>query len=56
VKVRSFFLFPTMVASGRSKPMRVGHHIGILRLRELMDDILFSGKENILNDERKHFR
>jgi hypothetical protein len=59
VQVRSFFLFPmmpTMVASGRSKPMRVGHRIGILRLRELMDDILFSGKENILNDERKHFR
>jgi hypothetical protein len=59
VQVRSFFLFPTMptmVASGRSKPMRVGHHIRILRLRELMDDILFSGKENILNDERKHFR
>jgi nicotinamide mononucleotide adenylyltransferase len=46
VQVRSFFLFPTMlmrVISGRFKPMRVGHHTGILRLRALMDDILFSG-------------
>jgi hypothetical protein len=44
VMVRSFFLFlamPMMVASGRSKPMRVGHHTGILRLRAMMDVILF---------------
>jgi hypothetical protein len=42
--VRSFFLFlvmPMKVASGRFKPMRVGHHTRILGLRELMDDILF---------------
>jgi hypothetical protein len=31
----------TMVASRRFKPMRVGHHTGILRLRALMDGILF---------------
>jgi hypothetical protein len=44
VQVRSCFLFPAMpmkVASGRSKPMRVGHCTGILRLTALMDDILF---------------
>jgi hypothetical protein len=44
VQVRSFFLFlgmPTRVVSGRSKLMRVGHRTGIIRLRELMDDILF---------------
>jgi hypothetical protein len=41
--VRSFFLFPEMStkdASGMSKPMRVGHRTGILRLRALIDDIL----------------
>jgi hypothetical protein len=44
VQVRSFFLFPAMPmrdASRRSKPMRVGPRTGILRLRALMDDILF---------------
>jgi hypothetical protein len=44
VKVRRFLLFlamPTMVASGRSKPMRVGPRTGILRLRAMMDVILF---------------
>jgi hypothetical protein len=44
VQVRNFFLFPAMMmrdASGRSKPMRVGHHTRILRLRALMDGILF---------------
>jgi hypothetical protein len=44
VQVRSCFLLPVMptrVASGRSKLMRVLHHIGILRLRTLMDGILF---------------
>jgi hypothetical protein len=43
VQARSFFLISVMlmrVVSGRSKPMRVGHCTGILRLRELMDDIL----------------
>jgi hypothetical protein len=29
--------------------MRVGHHTGILRLRALMDGILFQGEENVLN-------
>jgi hypothetical protein len=44
VEVRSFFLFLamlTMVASGRYKLMRVEHYTGILRLRALMDGILF---------------
>jgi hypothetical protein len=39
-----FFLFlamPTRVVSGRSKPMSVEYHTGILRLKVLMDDILF---------------
>jgi hypothetical protein len=48
VEVRSFFCFstmPTRVASGRSKPMRVGHRTGILRLRVLMDGILFEDKK-----------
>jgi hypothetical protein len=35
--------------SGRSKPMRVGLRTGILRLRVLMDDILFYGEENVSN-------
>jgi hypothetical protein len=42
--VRNYFLFSkisTMVVSGKSKPMRVGLRIGILRLRASMDDILF---------------
>jgi hypothetical protein len=44
VKVRSFFLFSaiqTRDASGRSKPLRVRHLTRILRLRALMDGILF---------------
>jgi hypothetical protein len=58
VQVRSFFLFtamPTRVVSGRSKPKRVGHHTGILRVRALKDGILFYGEENVLNVERNHF-
>jgi hypothetical protein len=42
-------------ASGRSKPMRVGHHTGILRLRALMDGILFYGEENVLNESGSTF-
>jgi hypothetical protein len=30
--------------------MRVGHRTGILRLRALMDGILFKGEENVLNE------
>jgi hypothetical protein len=59
VQVRSFFLFLAMStrdASGRSKPMRVGHRTGILRLRALMDGILFLGKENVLNESDFRFR
>jgi hypothetical protein len=44
MQVRSFFLFLAMsrrVVNRRSKLMRVGHRAGILRLRVLMDDILF---------------
>jgi acyl-coenzyme A thioesterase PaaI-like protein len=44
VQVRICFLLPAMstrAVTGRSKPMRVGRHIGTLRLRVLMDDILF---------------
>jgi hypothetical protein len=37
-------------ASGMSKPMKVGHHTGIHRHRALMDDILFYGEENVLNE------
>jgi hypothetical protein len=37
-------------ASGMSKPMKVGHHTGIRRHRALMDDILFYGEENVLNE------
>jgi hypothetical protein len=36
--------------------MRVGHHTRILRLRALMDGILFYGKDNVLNVERNNFR
>jgi hypothetical protein len=42
--VRSFFLFlvmPMRVVSEKYKPMRVGLRTGILRLRVMMDDILF---------------
>jgi hypothetical protein len=51
VQVRNCFLFPVMpmrVVSGRPEPMRVGLRTGILRLRVLMDGILFEGEENIL--------
>jgi hypothetical protein len=44
VQVRSFFLLPMMpmrVVSGKYKPMRVELRTRILRLRALMDDILF---------------
>jgi hypothetical protein len=44
VQVRSFFLLPVMQTRdvrGRSKPKRIGHLTGILRLRALMDGILF---------------
>jgi hypothetical protein len=44
MQVRSFFLFlamPRRVVNRRSKLMRVGHRARILRLRVLMDDILF---------------
>jgi hypothetical protein len=42
--VRNCLLFPAMltrVVSGKSKPMRVGYHTRNLRLRALMDGILF---------------
>jgi hypothetical protein len=58
VLVRNCFLFlamPTRVVSGKSKPMRVGLRTGVLRLRVLMDGILFEGKENVLNVDRNHF-
>jgi hypothetical protein len=32
-----------------AQPMRVGHRTGILRLRALMDDILFALEENVAN-------
>jgi hypothetical protein len=44
VQVRICFLLPAMpmrAVSGRSKLMRVGRRTGTLRLRALMDDILF---------------
>jgi hypothetical protein len=44
VQVRSFFLYSMMmmrVISGKSKPMRVGLYTEILKLRALMDGILF---------------
>jgi hypothetical protein len=44
VQVRNYFIFLAMlsgVVSGRSKPLRVGLRTGILRLRVLMDGILF---------------
>jgi hypothetical protein len=40
---------PMRVVSGKSKPLRVGLCTRILRLRALMDDILFYGEENVLN-------
>jgi hypothetical protein len=52
VQVRICFLFPMMptrVVSGRSKLLTVGLCTRILRLRVSMDDILFSGEENVLN-------
>jgi hypothetical protein len=44
VQVRICCLFPVMlmrVVNGKSKPMRVGLHTGILWLGALMDGILF---------------
>jgi hypothetical protein len=44
VQVKLCFLFsvvPTRVVSGKSKPMRVELHTGILRLSASMDSILF---------------
>jgi hypothetical protein len=44
VHVRNYFLFPAMpmrAVSGKSRPRRVGLYTGILRLRMLMDGILF---------------
>jgi hypothetical protein len=43
VVTQSFLLpvMPTRVVSGKSKPMRVGLHTGILRLRVPMGSILF---------------
>jgi hypothetical protein len=44
VQVRNCFLYsmmPMKIVSGKSKPMRVGLRTGILRLKMLMDDILF---------------
>jgi hypothetical protein len=44
VQVRNCFLLPAMpmrVVSEKSKPMRVGLHTEILRLRVPMNDILF---------------
>jgi hypothetical protein len=58
VQVRSYFLLlamPTRVVSGKSKPARVGLCTEILRLRAPMDDIIFSGKENVLTVERNRF-
>jgi hypothetical protein len=52
VQERSFFLFsaiPTSVDFGRSKPMRVGLLTGIIRLRALMNGILFQDEGNVLN-------
>jgi hypothetical protein len=46
---------PMRVVSGKSEPMRVGLHTWIHRLRALMNDILFYGKENVLTIERNHF-
>jgi hypothetical protein len=34
--------------SGRSKPMRIGHHTGTRKLRWPMKVILFYDKENVL--------
>jgi hypothetical protein len=53
VQVKIFFLFPvisTRDISGRSKLMRVGLRTGILKLRALMEVILFYGKGNVLNE------
>jgi hypothetical protein len=44
MQVRNCFLLPAMptrVVSGKFKPIWVGLHTGILRLRMLMDDFLF---------------
>jgi hypothetical protein len=47
VQVRNCFLLlvmPTTVVSGNFKPMRVGLHTRILRLRAPMDGILFRAR------------
>jgi hypothetical protein len=52
VQMRACFLFPgtpTTVVSAKSKPLTVGLRSGILRLRALMDGILFYGKVDVLN-------
>jgi hypothetical protein len=59
VQVKSLFFIPAMpmkIVSGRSKSMRVGHCTRILRLRAMMDDILFYRKENVLNESDFRFR
>jgi hypothetical protein len=43
------------VVSEKSKLMRVGLRTGILKLRALMDVILFYDKENVLTVERNRF-
>jgi hypothetical protein len=48
-------MMPMRVVSGKSKQMRVRLHTGILRLRGLMDGILFYVKENVLTIETNHF-
>jgi hypothetical protein len=58
VQVRNCFLFlvmPMRVVTEKSRPRRVGLRIGFLRLRVLMDDILFYIKENVLIVERNRF-
>jgi hypothetical protein len=47
---------PMRVVSEKSKPMRVGLHTRILRLRVPMDGILFEVKENVLTVKRNRFR
>jgi hypothetical protein len=50
VQLRNCFAFlaiPMRVVSGKFKPMRVELRTVILRLRALMDGILFLGKENV---------
>jgi hypothetical protein len=58
MQVRNCFLLlamPMRVASGKSKPVRVGLRTGIPRLRMPMDDILFYGKREYPDRERNRF-